>query len=81
MDGRTGIVICAQCGVAGHTMGKCPDRLTAATTEWAHPVAADVPRRCSCGAATLHTLDGRILNDGYGADHADHVCAFAVRAA
>ena len=81
MDGRTGYVICATCGLIGHTMGKCPDRLTAATAEHATPRNADVPRRCLCGAATLHTTDGKIINDGFRARHTVHVCAASEAAA
>lgn len=77
MDGRTGYIICAQCGTAGHTMGKCPDRITAATSTPAHPRVADVPRRCRCGAATTHTTDGQIL----GLHGGPHQCGVAVRAA
>lgn len=77
MDGRTGYIICAQCGTVGHTMGKCPDRPTAATSTWAGPRVADVPRRCTCGAATTHTVDGQILGLHGGA----HRCGAAAVAA
>jgi len=63
----TGRVICATCGLVGHTMGKCPDRTIAATTVPARPRVADVPRRCSvCLAPTIHTPDGLILDDRPG---------------
>lgn len=81
MDGRTGYVICATCGLIGHTMGSCPERTTAATIVPARPSVADVPRRCgSCLAPTIHTTDGRILDDRVGLRDRDHDCLTAVAA-
>lgn len=70
---RTGHIVCAHCGLVGHTMGKCPDRPTAATTVPAMPRVVDVPRRCSvCTAPTIHTVDGRILDDRPGKREHEH---------
>ena len=80
MADTSGFVICAQCGLIGHTMGKCPDRTVAATTVPARPRVVDVPRRCSaCGAPTIHTVTGLILDDRPG--HRTRVHAHVTAAA
>lgn len=56
------MVICARCGLVGHTKGRCPGRPARV-----HRTAR--PRRCVCGAAVDLMPDGRVL----GLDGEPHV--------
>lgn len=85
-----GHVICAHCGLAGHTRGVCPEVLPRdpfaaprliLTIEDGRNRVADVPRRCGdCGAPTIITVDNKTLDDRPGLRDLPHKCTVTAAA-